>query len=78
MVGHWNAWFDATIYIRDANKLPSAGGSEKNPDGRNAADDGYEQYGYQSCYAGYTEGGNYLRMYASHYVRVSPLCRSIL
>ena len=22
MVGHWNAWFDATIYIRDANKLP--------------------------------------------------------
>ena len=21
-VGHWNAWFDATIYIRDANKLP--------------------------------------------------------
>nr|WP_308626557.1 carbohydrate ABC transporter permease [uncultured Eisenbergiella sp.] len=22
MVGHWNAWFDATIYMRDANKLP--------------------------------------------------------
>lgn len=22
MVGHWNAWFDATIYIRDADKLP--------------------------------------------------------
>lgn len=22
MVSHWNAWFDATIYIRDANKLP--------------------------------------------------------
>lgn len=22
MVGHWNAWFDATIYMRDADKLP--------------------------------------------------------
>ncbi len=22
MVGHWNAWFDATIYIRNADKLP--------------------------------------------------------
>jgi putative aldouronate transport system permease protein len=22
MVGHWNTWFDATIYIRDADKLP--------------------------------------------------------
>lgn len=22
MVGHWNSWFDATIYMRDANKLP--------------------------------------------------------
>ena len=22
MVGHWNAWFDATIYIRSADKLP--------------------------------------------------------
>jgi putative aldouronate transport system permease protein len=22
MVGHWNAWFDAMIYIRDASKIP--------------------------------------------------------
>ena len=54
-VGHWNSWFNAMIYIRDADKMPlqmvSEGYSDEKPAGSDGGQMEVEDVGQTIKYA---------------------------